>query len=144
MQTEREAACLLPLSPCLAQVNCKEMLLKAPFSHAGRKKASCLMLPYLALCRDSYIEGLSAPVVGHDLVSFRMNDFVSKAGLACDLRKESIERVHLATESLRVQLSGFQRLQDRMHEMVRLDCRQHTQAACHIQCFALKHNFQAF
>lgn len=101
------------------------------------------MLPYLALCRDSYTEGLSAPVVGHDLVSFRMNDFASKAGLACALRKESIERVQLATEFLRVQLSGFQRLQDRMHAMVRGDCRQHTQAACHTQCLALKHILQA-
>ena len=51
------------------------------------------MLPYHASCRDSFHEGLSAPVVGHDVLSYRKDDYVRKANLACDLRRESIEKV---------------------------------------------------
>ena len=92
------------------------------------------MLPYHALCRDSFHEGLSAPVVGHDVLSFRKDDYVRKATLACDLRRESIEKVQRHTASMRDRLSGFQRLQERINDMVRGNRLQGTQATRHNHC----------
>ena len=95
------------------------------------------MLLYRALCRDSFTEGLSAPVVAHGVLSFRKDDYVRKATLACDLRRESIEKVQRHTESMRVRLAGFQRLQERVNGMVRGNCQQHIQAARHVECMTL-------
>ena len=92
------------------------------------------MLAYHALCRDSFHEGVSAPVVGHDVLSFRKDDYVRKATLACDLRRESIEKVQRHTASMRDRLSGFQRLQERINEMVRGSCQQCIQAARRSPC----------
>ena len=71
------------------------------------------------------------------MLSFRKDDYVRKASLACKLRRESIEKVQLHTESLRGRLSGFQRLQNRINEMVRDNCQQHILATCHNQALHL-------